>query len=96
MFDKFKRETEKETRERVLSLCKNVDYGMMQPPIDAQTALNELCRHLLGSNYYIINPVNVEQANTQIVYDIERKYKRAKQLALLYYKNKSPLNISRL
>lgn len=33
MFDKFKRETE--TRERVLSLCKNVDYGMMQPPMDA-------------------------------------------------------------
>lgn len=73
---KYIKETDKETRERVLSLCKDGDYGLIQPPMDAQVALDELARHLLGSDWYIVNPVNAEQGNTQIVYEIERKYKR--------------------
>jgi hypothetical protein len=72
----LKKESEKEIRERVLSFAKDSDCGMIQPPMNAQDALDELARHLLGSGYYIVNPVNKEQANTQIVYDIEMKYKR--------------------
>ena len=45
--------------------------------MDAQVALNELARHLLGSGYYTNNLTN-EQGNTEIVYNIERKYKRLK------------------
>lgn len=73
---KYIKETAEETQKRVISLCKEGDYGLMQPPMNAQVALNELARHLLGSDYYIVNPVGAEQGNTQIVYDIERKYKR--------------------
>lgn len=75
-----KREKEIDVRKRVLEFTKNknFDYGIMQPPMDAQTAIHELARHLLGSDYYIVNPVNSEQANTQIVYDIEMKYRRMK------------------
>lgn len=41
MRDKF-------NKEHVLSLCKPGDYGIMAPPMDAQVALNELCRYFLG------------------------------------------------
>lgn len=74
---KYIKETNKEIEERVLSLCKEGDYGIFAPPMDAQVALNELARHLLGSGYYTNNFTN-EQGNTEIVYDIERKYKRLK------------------
>lgn len=73
---KFKRETDEEIRERVLSLAKDGDYGIMSPPMDAQVALNELCRHLLGEDWHVVNPISLEQINTNIVYEIERKYKR--------------------
>lgn len=72
------RETDKEIHDRVMSLCKEGDYGLMPPPMDAQVAINELAKHLLGENWYIVNPVSGEQANTEIVYAIERKYKRVK------------------
>ncbi len=72
------KEKEEETRKRVSDLAEDVDCGMMQPPMDAQVAINELTRHLLGSDYYVMNPVSAKQCNTQIVYDIERKYRRMK------------------
>lgn len=76
IINKFKRETDEEIRERVLSLAKEGDYGIMSPPMDAQVALNELCKHLLGENWYVVDPMSTEQVNTNIVYEIERKYKR--------------------
>ena len=81
LFNVFKSrvETEKEIRERVLSLAKDGDYGLMSPPMDAQVALNELCNHLLGENWYVVDPMSVEQINTNIVYEIERRYKRVKR-----------------
>ena len=75
---KFKEETPEETKERVLALAKDVDCGLLSPPMDAQVALNELCRHLLGDDWYVADPISVEQCNTEIVYAIERKYKRVK------------------
>lgn len=76
IINKFKRETDEEIRERVLSLAKEGDYGIMSPPMDAQVALNELCKHLLGENWHVVDPMSIEQVNTNIVYEIERKYKR--------------------
>ena len=73
---KFKRETNEEIRERVLSLAEDGDYGIMSPPMDAQVALNELCRHLLGEDWHVVGPMRLEQINTNIVYEIELKYKR--------------------
>lgn len=76
---KYIKESDNETKERVLSLCydKDKDFGIMTPPMNAQVALNEIARHLLGSGYYTNNITN-DQSNTEIVYDIERKYKRLK------------------
>lgn len=71
-----RRETEKEIRERVLRLAKEGEYGVFSPPMDAQTALNELCRYFLGEDWYSVNPVNQEQINTEIVYEIEMKYRK--------------------
>ena len=74
-----KKESEGEIRGRVLTLAKDVDCGMCQPPMDAQVALNELANFLLPDDYYIVNPVNNEQGNTQIVYDIERLYNKRRK-----------------
>ena len=48
---------------------------LMQPPMDAQTALDELQRYFLGMDYQIINPINTKQANSQVIYDIMCKYR---------------------
>lgn len=50
------------------------DCGIMQPPLNAQKALDILKDYLLGEDWYVVNPVNTEQCNTQLVYEILEKY----------------------
>jgi hypothetical protein len=50
------------------------DCGLMQPPLNAQKALDLLQTYLLGEDWYIVNPVNVEQGNSQVVHEILLKY----------------------
>mgnify|MGYP001451354908 CR=1 FL=1 len=69
------KESEKDLRNRILKLTNGKDYGMCPPPMKAQTALNELCRYFLGENWYVALPLSQEQVNTEIVYEIESKYK---------------------
>lgn len=65
--------------ERILSLCEPVDCGIFSPPMDAQTALNELKDYFLGEDWYDASGnVTTKQVNTNIVYEIERRYKGAK------------------
>lgn len=72
---KNKKETNEDIANRILKLAKPGDYGIFPPPMDAQVAVNELCRFFLGEDYWtIVN--NNEQANTEIVYEIECNYKR--------------------
>lgn len=80
LFNIFKSrvETDEEIKERVLNLAKDGDYGLCPPPMSDKVAIKELCKHLLGEDWYITTPMNGEQANTEIVYAIERKYKRVK------------------
>lgn len=52
------------------------DMGLMQPPLNAQLAVDFLKNYLLGEDYYVIDPVNTEQCNAQIVHDILWKYSR--------------------
>lgn len=73
---KWRKETDKETIRRLLKLTDEKNYGIFAPPMDAQVALIELCRHFLGEDWYSVNPVSQEQINTEIVYEIERKYVR--------------------
>ena len=47
--------------------------------MDAQVALNELCRYFLGKNWYDSSgATSPEQVNTAIVAEIEKNYRGAK------------------
>lgn len=72
---KNKKETDKEIKERILKLAEPGDYGIFPPPMDSQVALNELCRFFLGDDWCTITMSN-KQVNTEIVYEIESKYKK--------------------
>lgn len=71
---KYRKETAEETGARLFELTDKKDYGLFNPPMDAQTALIELCHHFLGEDWYSVNPVSQEQINTEIVFKIERRY----------------------
>jgi hypothetical protein len=47
-----------------------VDYGLAPPPTTAQEAIDVLCEHFLGKNWYIVMPVSNEQVITAIVANI--------------------------
>ena len=66
-------------RERILKLTDGKDYGLCSPPMKAQVALDELCKYFLGEDWYTTMPESQEQVNTEIVYEIERKYKGNKR-----------------
>ena len=68
----MKLETQQETKNRVLDLAENVDCGILSPPMEAQTAFNEIKRFVLGEDFYITSAVPAKQANTEILYYIER------------------------
>lgn len=42
--------------------------------MDPQKAIHELQTHLLGDDWYIIDPVSVDQANEAIVEEIKSRY----------------------
>lgn len=65
-------------KNHVLSICEKGDYGIFPPPMDAQTALNELCRYFLGDDWYTADAIHPEQVNTVIVAEIEKHYKGAR------------------
>lgn len=61
--------------ERIKKLCKPGDYGIFNPPMDAQVALDELCHYLLGPDWYDSSGCTArEQINTEIVCQIEKRY----------------------
>lgn len=64
----------------ILNLCKPIDCGILAPPMDAQVAVDELCRYFLGEDWYSTSGANSsEQINTEIVYEIEMSYKGARR-----------------
>lgn len=71
----FNRETSQETMKRILKLTNIKNDPDVVPYIRAQTALDELCRFFLGEDWYVVDPLNTEQVNVHIVYEIERKFK---------------------
>ena len=73
---KNRKETNKEIAERILKLAEPGDYGIFPPPMDAQVALNELCRFFLGDDWYCVLQIHTGQVNTEIVYEIESKYNK--------------------
>ena len=76
---KYVKESEKDIQDRMNSLSDNTEeQSMNMNSISDQKTLNEICDHLLGDNWYIVDPISASQANSQIVYEIEKKYKRVK------------------
>lgn len=78
--NRLRKETDEEIRERIKKLCeKDESCNHSKYSMHAQTAVNELCDHLLGGDWYIVDSVNNVQANAIIVYEIERKYKKVRR-----------------
>ena len=77
---KKKKKTSKEIMERLITLTDGKDYGIFAPPMKAQTAVDELCRYFLGEEWYSLNPISTEQINTEIVYEIECKFRKYKKI----------------
>jgi hypothetical protein len=53
------------------------DCGLMQPPCSDALALQFIKDYLLGEDWYVVNPVNHEQCNSQLVHELLYKYSRA-------------------
>lgn len=70
----------KYNRIHILNLCKPTDCDTTVPLMDAQVAVNELCRYFLGEDWYSISgSISNEQINTEIVCEIELNYKGARR-----------------
>lgn len=50
------------------------NYGLCNPPLKSQQAIQFLSNYLLGEDYYVAISQSAEQTNTSIVYDILKKY----------------------
>lgn len=53
-----------------------LDCGILSPPMSADQAMEFLKDYLLGENWYTVNPLNSEQVNTEIVFEILWKHSR--------------------
>lgn len=51
-------------------------YGIFPAPTDPQMAIHILSAYLLGEDYYIVDPLPNDQANTIIIQDILFKYSK--------------------
>lgn len=67
-----------EFRDYVYKKNEGEDYGICPPPISDRDAIHILTKHLLGEDYYVVDPLGVEQCNTVIVADIILKYPEKK------------------
>lgn len=54
------------------------DYGIFPPPTNAQVGLNVLAKHFLGEDWYTTLSINNEQVNTEMIYEILKKYRKKK------------------
>ena len=74
---RLKKETDKEIRDRIRTLCKNDNLcNYSEDTMSGQTALNELCDYFLGKDWYVVDSLSNMQVNPIIVYEIERKYRK--------------------
>lgn len=64
--------------DHVLSLCEDPNSNLI-PSLKAQDAVNELCRHFLGEDWYDYTSAQTNgQVNFNIVCEIESNYKGCK------------------
>lgn len=72
----FKKRKPPQEFERFVKILEDDTYGMFPAPTNGNFAINLLVPYLLGDDYYIVDPVGVEQGNTIIVHDILLKHSR--------------------
>lgn len=66
-------------REHILSLCRKDVSPDTFPCMEAQVALDELCRYFLGTDWCDYSgATHAEQVNVNIVCEIESRYRGAK------------------
>lgn len=58
---------------------KKHDRATALPPMSANAAIDELCEHFLGKDWYVSLPLGREQVIAEMVYQIERRYFGAKR-----------------
>ena len=76
---KYVKESQKAIIDRINSLSSDPKYEYLyMHSVTDQKAINEICDHLLGEDWYVVDPLTTEQVNTIIVYEIEMEYKRVK------------------
>ena len=76
---KYVKESEKDIQDRINFLSSDTEYEYLNMhSVTDQKAINEIGDHLLGDDWYVVDPLTNEQVNTHIVYEIEKKYKRVK------------------
>jgi hypothetical protein len=68
-------------------LDKQPDYGLCDPPMDPQEALDFLYEYLIPDHYVCI-PEGERQLNTAIVWAILKKYSRTFRKEVRRYKKK--------
>lgn len=54
--------------------------NIFAPPLEPQIALDILQKHFLGEDWYTANPISTKQVNTEVVYEILRRYPRRERL----------------
>lgn len=54
--------------------------NIFAPPLEPQIALDILQRHFLGEDWYTVNPISAKQVNTEVVYEILRRYPKREKL----------------
>lgn len=63
-------------KQKLFEILGDDTYGIMPAPMDARLAVNVLADYLLGEDWYIPYSTSPEQANTEIVVAILRKYSK--------------------
>ena len=52
------------------------NYGIFCPPMSNSTFIAYIMDYLLGENWFSVNPVNGEQLNTEILFEVLEKYSK--------------------
>lgn len=67
----------KEYKKQTFDILMQRDDNIFPPGISEKTALDILQVWLLGEDWYVVDPLNGQQVNTEIVYQILYKYSDA-------------------
>lgn len=61
---------------KAFAIFEDGSRGMCPAPMDAQLGLNVMAEYLLGSDWYVVDPIHTEQVNTVLVHAILMRYSR--------------------